>query len=55
MDKNMSKRLDDIFVPNLKFKYMYDAYLRSSKSKHQNKEIILYEMDLANNITQTLK
>jgi RNA-directed DNA polymerase len=55
MDKNVSKKLEDIFIPNLKFKYMYEAYARSAENKHKNKEVILYELDLANNITQTLK
>ncbi len=51
----MPKRVNNIFMENLKFKYMYDAYYRSSKGKHYNKEVILYEMNLAENILDSLK
>ena len=51
----MPKRVNNIFDDNLKFKYMYEAYERASEGKRECKEVILYEMDLANNITTTLK
>lgn len=51
----MSKRVNNIFNQKLKFKYMLKAYERASKGKSKYKEIITYEMDLAHNITETLK
>lgn len=51
----MPKRVNNIFHQKLKFKYMLEAYERAADGKHNNKEVILYKMDLANNITTTLK
>ncbi len=51
----MPKRIDNIFDQSLKFKYMYEAFDRTSECKRYNKEVILYKMNLANNITNTLK
>ena len=51
----MPKRVNNIFYDNLKYKYMYSAYTRASKNKHFNKDVILYELDLSNNITNALK
>ncbi len=51
----MPKRLNNIFYPKLKFKNMLEAYDRASKEKHYNKEVILYEMDLASNLVSVLK
>lgn len=51
----MPKKVNDIFLDKLKFKKMLEAYERASKGKKKWKEIINYEIDLANNITQTLK
>lgn len=51
----MSKRVNNIFYDKLKFKNMLEAYERAAKGKKDCKEVINYEMDLANNITQTLK
>lgn len=51
----MSKRVNNIFFDKLKFKNMIAAYEKTSQGKKKYKEIINYEMDLANNITQTLK
>ena len=51
----MPKRIDNIFHQKLKFKYMYDAYERACKNKTKNKEVIIYQMDLATNLTNTLK
>ena len=33
---------------------MYNAYERASKGKHKNKEVIIFEFDLANNIINIL-
>ena len=51
----MPKRVNNIFDKKLKFKLMYQAYYRAAKNKHLNKEVILYEMDLATNLLNTLK
>ena len=51
----MSKRVNNIFKEKIKFKNMLDAYKRAAKGKRSNKEVILFEMDLANNITSILK
>lgn len=51
----MPKRVDNIFLPKLKFKNMLEAYERASKNKHYNKEVVIYELDLASNIIKTLK
>ena len=51
----MSKRVNNIFYNKLKFKNMLEAYERAAYGKKKCKEVINYEIDLANNITQTLK
>ena len=51
----MPKRVNNIFYEKLKFKNMLSAYVRASKGKKDNKEVIKYEMDLACNIIQVLK
>lgn len=51
----MPRRIDNIFYPKLKFKNMLEAYERASEEKHYNKEVIIYEMDLASNIVKVLK
>ncbi len=51
----MPKRVNNIFYSKLKFKNMLEAYERSAEEKHYNKEVILYEMDLASNIVKVLK
>lgn len=51
----MPKRLNNIFYDKLKFKNMYEAYKRAAKNKHKCKEVIIYELDLANNILKALK
>ncbi len=51
----MPKRIDNIFRPKLKFKNMLEAYKRASDKKHYNKEVIIYEMDLASNLVKVLK
>lgn len=51
----MPKRINNFFRDKIKFSKMLQAYNRASKSKHYNKEVILFELDLANNITSILK
>ena len=50
----MPKRVDNIFYQKAKFRKMYEAYQRASKQKHQNKEVILFEMDLGSNLLSLL-
>lgn len=51
----MSKRLNNIFYSKLKFKNMLEAFERASKGKYKNKEVIVFEMDLANQLLNILK
>ena len=51
----MSKRINNIFKEKIKFENMLAAYKRAAKGKRNNKEVILFEMDLANNLTKILK
>ena len=51
----MPKSVNNIFYNKLKFSKMLDAYERASKNKHKCKEVIMYELDLANNLIVTLK
>ncbi|MCI9177208.1 MAG: RNA-directed DNA polymerase [Clostridia bacterium] len=51
----MSKRVNNIFYEKLKFRNMLEAYERAAKGKKDCQEVIKYEMNLANNITETLK
>lgn len=51
----MPKSVNNIFYEKLKFSKMLEAYERASKNKHKCREVILYELDLANNIIKTLK
>lgn len=51
----MPKRINNIFKDSLTFKKMYNAYYRAAKGKHQTKEVILFEMDLATNLTNILR
>lgn len=51
----MSKAVNNIFYEKLKFKNMFSAYERAAKGKRDCKEIINYELDLANNLLKTLK
>lgn len=50
----MPKRVNNIFYQKVKFKKMYEAYLRAAKGKHENKEVILFEMDLGSNLLSIL-
>ena len=54
LDKGMPKRVNNIIYQKVKFKKMYEAYERASKGKHQNKEVILFEMDLGANLLSIL-
>ncbi len=51
----MSKRVNNIFLQKVKFRKVYEAYRRASILKHKNKEVILFEMDLAQNLYGILK
>lgn len=51
----MPKRINNFFKKEIKFNKMLQAYVRASKAKHYNKEVILFELDLANNITSILR
>lgn len=51
----MPKRINNIFYEKLKFSNMYNAYERAAKGKHKNKEVICFELDLANNILNILR
>lgn len=51
----MSKRINNIFLQKIKFKNVYAAYKRASILKHKNREVILFEMDLAQNLYDILK
>ena len=51
----MPKRVNNFFRKEIKFSKMLQAYKRASRGKHYNKEVILFELDLANNITSILK
>ena len=44
----MSVRINNIYEDKIKFKNIYYAYKRACKGKKQNKEVILFELDLAN-------
>lgn len=46
----MPKRIDNFFDEKITFMKMYEAYMRASKCKHENKEVIEYEMDLGTNL-----
>jgi retron-type reverse transcriptase len=51
----MPKRVNNVFDSKLKFNLMVEAFHRAAKGKRQNKEVILYEMDLASNLVSILK
>lgn len=51
----MPKRVKNIFKEKIKFQKMIEAYERAAKGKKQNKEVILFEMNLANEITKICK
>ena len=55
MVKKMPKRIDHIFNEKIKFTNIYNAYKRAAAGKHSNKEVILYELDLATNLVNLLK
>ena len=51
----MPKRINHIFQEKVKFNNIYKAYRRAAAGKHLNKEVILYELDLATNLVNLLK
>ena len=51
----MPKRVNNIFDEKLKFDLMLKAFYRAAKGKRENKEVILFEMNLADNIFHLLK
>lgn len=51
----MPKRVNNIFYQKLKFELMLEAFYRAAKGKRENKEVILFEMNLAGNIISLLK
>ncbi len=51
----MSKRVDNFFNQSITFRKFYEAYYRAAKLKHKNKEVIEFEMDLANNLYSLMK
>lgn len=51
----MSVRINNIYEDKIKFKNIYYAYKRACKGKKQNKEVILFELDLANNLLSILQ
>lgn len=51
----MSVRFNNIYKDKIKFRNMFEAYKRASKGKKQNKEVILFELDLASNILGILQ
>jgi retron-type reverse transcriptase len=55
MDKKMPKRVNNIFKGKLTFIKMYEAYKRAAKGKRKKSEVILFEMDLANNLLTILQ
>ena len=55
MVKKVPKRIDNVFDKKIKFTNIFNAYKRASDGKHSNKEVILYELDLATNLVNLLK
>lgn len=51
----MPVRVNNIYADKIKFKNMYEAYLRAGKGKRQNKEVVLFQLDLANNLLSILQ
>ncbi len=51
----MPKRVNNIFKDKIKFNKMYEAYVRAARGKRENKEVILFELNLAQNLTDILK
>lgn len=50
MDSFMSKTIKKCFYNKLTFQKMLEAHYRAVKNKKNKKEVVLYEMDLENNI-----
>ena len=50
----MPVRSNNIYVDKIKFKKMYEAYKRAAKEKRENREVVLFELDLAMNLLSIL-
>jgi len=50
LDKKMPRKLNNFYLDKIKFRNMYEAYERAAKAKHENKEVVLFEMNLARNL-----
>ena len=50
----MSIRKNNIYDDKIKFKKMFAAYRRAAKEKRENREVILFELDLASNLLSIL-
>ena len=51
----MPKSVNNIFRSKIKFRKMYEAYVRAAKNKHSTKEVIIFDMDLGSNLISILK
>ena len=51
----MPKRVNNIFKKKIKLRNMLQAYERAAKGKKDNKEVILFEMNLGSNILEILE
>lgn len=52
LDKTMPRKLNNFYYGKIKFKKLYEAYERAAKAKHENKEVVLFEMNLERNLYQ---
>ena len=50
----MPKKIKNLFYKNLTFKKLLDAHYRARKNKAYKKDVILFEMNLENNIINLL-
>lgn len=50
----MPKKIKNVFIENLTFQKLLEAHYRAKKQKAKKKEVILFEMNLENNITNIL-
>lgn len=50
LDKKMPRKLNNIYLDKIKFRKLYEAYERAAQGKHENKEVVLFEMNLARNL-----
>lgn len=50
LDQKMPSKLNNIYFEKVKFRKLYEAYERAARAKHENKEVVLFEMNLASNL-----